>query len=233
MEMTAPRCPQLYVIADRALFSTTDQWLDALAQVSELLCEAPLSALQVRAKDPSGEIRVQDLQRARKEITPAMEKGLRVLGNTTLEHAVMLGFSGVHLSEARQRSLPPLPTERPEGFLIGASAHNAEALQHAAAIKADFAVLSPVHAPFSKPGAGMGLEKFEGLTRAASLPVLALGGVAPLRVGPCMRAGAAGVSVVSALLKSENPRSTLQAFELELKRASTNLDSQKGDNNVI
>lgn len=84
------------------------------------------------------------------------------------------------------------------------SCHDAQSLARARAAGCDFALLSPVFSPGSKPldlRPLLGVEGFGRLAREAGLPVLALGGLSPARVGPLREAGAAGVAGIGAFFQ--------------------------------
>ncbi|MDX1421679.1 MAG: thiamine phosphate synthase, partial [Kiloniellales bacterium] len=68
------------------------------------------------------------------------------------------------------------------------------------------ATQSPIFATASKPGYGPALG-LAGLAEAAAagLPVLALGGVTAERAPACLRAGAAGVAVMGAVMAARDP----------------------------
>lgn len=120
----------------------------------------------------------------------------RLLLNADIELARELGI-GVHLRAAQLRELRgrPLPFTQ----WVGASCHDAEGLEHAAMIGADFATLSPVRATTSHPEASpLGWDRFAQLVREARLPVYALGGVGPDDLGRARAAGAQGVAGISA-----------------------------------
>jgi len=80
--------------------------------------------------------------------------------------------------------------------LLGASCHSLQALTRAAEL-CDYATLSPIHPPRSKPHDRrdtLGLEGLALACRGARLPVLALGGQGPGRVTASLEAGAHGVA---------------------------------------
>lgn len=80
-----------------------------------------------------------------------------------------------------------------------ASVHDADALARAQSRGFDAAVLSPVFATASHPGASpMGWARFSGLVRSASLPVYALGGLGPEQLPEAHAAGAQGVAGIRA-----------------------------------
>ncbi len=81
---------------------------------------------------------------------------------------------GIHLSAARLARLDA----RPPASLVGASCHDAEELQRAAAMGCDFAVLSPVKPTPSHPDAtALGWARFRELAGGVLLPIYALGGM--------------------------------------------------------
>ncbi len=101
--------------------------------------------------------------------------------------------AGLHVGAAELRRLRqrPLAADR----LFACSCHDPEELTAAAAVGADFAVLGPVLPTPSHPEAwGIGWERFAALVATTTLPVYALGGVAPDDLQRARAAGAVGVA---------------------------------------
>lgn len=133
--------------------------------------------------------------------------GLISIGGDT-DLAARLGADGVHLpSGAGSAAIAAARGRLPDG-LIGLSAHTVEEVRDAAHAGADYVTLSPIFVSPSKPGYGPALGP-EALTRAAryGIPVLALGGVTVGAIHPCREAGAAGIAVMSGLMRPADPRS--------------------------
>lgn len=127
---------------------------------------------------------------------PRLRESLLV--NRDLALARELGI-GVHLRAAQLRELRERPL--PRGAWVGASCHDAEELELAARLGADFATLSPVNATASHPAAvPLGWERFAQLVEGARLPVYALGGVGPDDLDRARAAGAQGVAGIRAFL---------------------------------
>jgi 8-oxo-dGTP diphosphatase len=119
-----------------------------------------------------------------------------LLVNHDIELARELGI-GVHLRAAQLRELRERPL--PRNTWVGASCHDAEELELAAGLGADFATLSPVNATTSHPDAEpLGWERFTRLIEDARLPVYALGGVGPGDLDRARAAGAQGVAGIRA-----------------------------------
>jgi thiamine-phosphate pyrophosphorylase len=136
-----------------------------------------------------------------------------LLVNDRVDVALAAGADGVHLpgDSFRVAEARALLGER---ALIGVSTHAPEEVAAAAAEGADFAVFGPVFETPSKAayGAPQGLERLGAAVRAASLPVLAIGGMTPERATAARRIGAAGAAVVSAILAAPDPAAAAREF---------------------
>ena len=148
--------------------------------------------IQIREKDLST---TELLDLARRVVATAGPT--RVFINSRLDVALAAGAAGIHLPS---HSPPPAEFKRiAPHLMVGVSCHNQAELVAAEAEGADYAVLSPVFAPLSKPleGVALGLEGFIELAGAVSIPVLALGGITRAMIPAFACAGAAGVAGIS------------------------------------
>ncbi len=124
---------------------------------------------------------------------------LRLLVADDFALAVRLN-AGLHLPEYRGRTVLCRVRlwHRHRGALLTMAAHGRAALGRAAGLGCDAALLSPVFATASHPGApGLGLLRLRALLKGARLPVYALGGVDGARaraLRACALAGLAGIS---------------------------------------
>ena len=148
-----------------------------------------LTLVQFREKD-------WDLARQRALCTAlvalADKHGARVLLNGSADNARAWGCAGVHWTAAALAAA----TERPRDLVCAASCHTREDLAHAGGLALDFAVLGPVlptptH-PNSRP---LGWEGFAAIAEEATLPVYALGGLAPADLDVAIAHGAHGVAL--------------------------------------
>nr|WP_204290593.1 thiamine phosphate synthase [Micromonospora gifhornensis] len=97
----------------------------------------------------------------------------------------------------------------PGAELVGRSCHDEAELRRLRT--EDYAFLSPVYPTSTKPGYGppLGTVGLAALIRLSPVPVLALGGIeTPAQVRACVRAGAVGVAVLGAVMRSPDPRQT-------------------------
>ena len=166
---------------------------DFLARAAEVVRAGGRSvALHLRAPHASGR-RVYELAHALAGV--ARESGALLLVNDRVDVAMAVGADGAHLGA---RSLAPTDARillGPERWL-GASVHSEEDAQEAAYGGANFVIAGAVYQTPSHPGRPpAGLAAIE-IAASPGLPVIAIGGITPERVGEVRRAGAAGVAVV-------------------------------------
>ncbi|MBQ0982482.1 thiamine phosphate synthase, partial [Micromonospora sp. M61] len=117
-----------------------------------------------------------------------------------------LGGDAVHLPAAGPYPPPP-------HSLVGRSCHNEAELNRLTT--EHYATVSPVWPTKTKPGYGppLGPAGLRKLIRTSNVPVLALGGVeTPEQVTACVKAGATGVAVLGALMRSAKPAETAAAL---------------------
>ena len=108
-----------------------------------------------------------------------------------------LGGHAVHLAEA-----DPLPAG--DVRLIGRSCHGVPRLS-----REDYVTLSPIFPTATKPGYGPALLPSGAARLAGDVPWLALGGIdSPERAAACAAAGASGVAVLGAVMRSSDPERT-------------------------
>ena len=148
--------------------------------------------LQFRAKQLDSQAYA---DHAREVLTLARRYQARVLLNAEPELAVELEADGVHLDSRRLTTSAQRPLD--ENYLVAASSHSATELGLACALGADFALLSPVRATASHPGAEpLGWQRFAGIVQHARCPVYALGGVSPDHLPLAWAHGAQGIAAI-------------------------------------
>lgn len=141
-----------------------------LARLDVALAEG-LRLIQVRDKALPADLR---LALASAVVQRAHRHGALVLVNGSVELAREAGADGVHLDAPALASLDA----RPAVTWVGASCHDGAELARAAALDADFALLSPVLPTQTHPGAPtLGWDRFAALAAASPIPVYGLGGL--------------------------------------------------------
>ncbi|MGE5503331.1 MAG: thiamine phosphate synthase [Actinomycetota bacterium] len=142
-------------------------------------------------------------QLARRLAAVARQRRLALLVAGDWRLAAAVGAAGLHLPEglARHGVLAPLlGWVRRRGALLSIAAHSPAALARARRLGAAGAVLSPVFATRSHPGAPViGPLRFSAWIRRAGLPVHALGGIGTATAARLKHSGAAGLAAIGAL----------------------------------
>jgi len=181
------------LITDRRLAGGTGALADAVAAA----VEGGVTAVQLREKDLPPE-ELLPLARRFREVT---RDRAALIVNGSLKVALAARADGVHVPEDA-----PMVQRPGRPLLIGRSVHSVEAATAAWAECSDYLIAGPIFETASHPNATPGgLELIESIAGAVAIPVLAVGGITAERVGDVLRAGAAGVAVISFILSAESP----------------------------
>ena len=143
--------------------------------------------------------------------------------STLLLTGLQLGVSrigdGVHLSENDM----PVNAAREKleaGTVIGRSIHSVGSARKAEKEGADYLVAGTIFASKSHPEiAPAGIGFLREVCCAVTVPVVAIGGITPERVGECIAAGAAGVAVLSPIMRAVDPQAVARTYREALDTA--------------
>lgn len=160
-------------------------------------------AIQLRIKDaPAREM----VELARALVDETRSAGALLFVNDRVDVALAAGADGAHVG---QDDLPVAAARRivPPGFLLGVSAESVDLALQAQADGADYVGTGPVYATGSKADAGdaIGTGRFAEVVQAIRIPVVGIGGITTANAPDVMRAGAAGVAVISAIMRAPDP----------------------------
>lgn len=129
--------------------------------------------------------------------------GVLFIVNDRCDLALAVEADGVHLG---QGDLPLHLARKVMGpnKLIGLSTHTAEQVRAATAGRPDYLGFGPIFTPASKADHDpvVGTEGLKAIRSLTPLPIFAIGGITLDHVEEVIRAGANGVAVISAILKT-------------------------------
>ena len=115
------------------------------------------------------------------------------------------GAHGVHLMAGND----PIAARALLGSdaLIGLSVHHPRELENLPRDVLDYVIAGPTYETESKPGYGpaLGAAGIAAIAAASNVPVIAIGGITPEHVSDVTEAGAAGIAVMGAIMRSATP----------------------------
>jgi thiamine-phosphate pyrophosphorylase len=186
----------LYLITDRSVFPAGDSMFPAI----EAALQAGVRAVQLREKDLAVR-ELLDTARLMKALTDKYNAKLFI--NDRVDIALAVEADGVHLG---QKSIPAKAVRDTWGdrFIIGVSVHGLREAGEAEG--ADFITLGPIYDTPSKRNYGTPLgPSIIGQAKGTyRLPVFAIGGINTANIQEVGSAGADGIAVISAVLKSSD-----------------------------
>lgn len=132
--------------------------------------------------------------------------GVPLLVNDRVDVALAAGADGVHLGQTDMRYADARRILGPEA-IIGLTISREADLEREDAAAADYLGVGPVFPTRTKPDHAppWGVEGLARAARLARRPFVAIGAVTALSAADCVRAGAAGVAVVSAVCGAPDP----------------------------
>lgn len=138
--------------------------------------------------------------------------------NDRVDVAAASGCAGAHLT---YHSLSPAEARMvlKNGQKIGRSVHSVEEAQQAIAAQVDYLLYGHIFASGSKPGlAPRGTTELTQITARWDTPIIGLGGVTPDRTAQVLKAGCAGIAVLSGITDATDAKSAASAYREALDR---------------
>ena len=165
----------------------------AITDAQSLGLVAQLERIEARLKNGLRLIQVRDKGNwERAQLIYAVKSMARQYGARVLVNGGPAA-DGIHLSAEQLMTL----RSKPQDGLVAASCHTLQELGHAMAIGLDFAVLGPVKASTTHPGAPpLGWDEFRRIAAGASIPVYAIGGLKLQDMDEARAAGAHGLAMI-------------------------------------
>jgi 8-oxo-dGTP diphosphatase len=172
--------------------------VDVFLREFECTLAAGVSLIQLRAKTLDRDALKEVALHARRLARTA---GAKLLLNGHIDLVQALQLDGIHLPAADAAALRARPLDH--SFLIGASCHSVEEIQHAVEIGVDFAVLGAVKPTQSHVGhTVIGWDHFANAVRDIALPIYALGGLSQEDLPQALNSRAQGIAGISGFWKT-------------------------------
>jgi thiamine-phosphate pyrophosphorylase len=199
------------------LTDTTHQDRFSHAELARRALRGGAGVVQFRQK--SGPIRAK-VHAARAVANACRDADATLVIDDHLDVAQAVAAAGVHLG---QDDFPIADARRVLGpdALIGATATTPAQARAAAEAGADYLGFGPVFSTTSKadPASVKGVEGLRAACRAVEHPVIAIAGITPERVRPCLEAGAHGVAVLSGVACAGEPERAARRYRAALDEA--------------
>jgi thiamine-phosphate pyrophosphorylase len=193
------------VISDRKLAGEK-----RLIGIVEKCCISGIRSIMLREKDLAPDNLLKLAVRIR-SITKRFSSKLIV--NDRLDIAMLIKADAIHIpsngSELKYfKKIDP-------GLITGKSVHSLKDAVRAELEGYDYLLFGPVFRTPAKIkyGKPQGLINLRKVCSAVKIPIFAVGGITPERSKKCIDAGAHGVAVIGAIMKSKNVRKTAEEFK--------------------
>ena len=182
---------------------------DFLRQLEEIAAAKPAGII-LREKDLS-EVKYKELARQVMELCAAHQ--VPCILHTYVGAARELGATAIHLPLPILRTMSE--AEKACFSVIGASCHSVEEALEAQELGCTYITAGHIFETDCKKGLpGRGLDFLNRVCQQVSLPVYAIGGIAPGNLDTVRQAGAKGACIMSGLMQCEN----VSAFFTEIER---------------
>jgi len=169
-----------------------------------------VTMVQLRAKSLTDR---QVIELGRELLPHCRQAGAAFLVNDRVDLALALGADGVHLGvddlsiENARRLAPP-------NFVIGYSPDTDQQAEAARQRGANYLGVGPIYGTASKADAGVaiGVDLLHHRAAISGLPTIGIGGVTAENAASVIGAGACGVAVIGAILRSADPQESARAL---------------------
>lgn len=189
---------------------------DCKRNPEDILCEAidaGITAFQYREKGPSSLEGAEKIKLGKKLRKICADKQIPFFINDDSELIELLHVDGIHVGQ-NDISVEILREKHPD-LLIGLSISTEDELKKSNLKVVDYIGVGPVYATTSKADAKAVIEMSWINTlkkRYPELPIVGIGGITEKNAQKVIEAGADGVSVISAITKSENIQKAVESL---------------------
>ncbi len=199
---------RLYLLADAGLVASA-----ALQGVVAAALRGGVTAVQLRAKAATT---LELLELARILNAMCREAGVPFIVNDRVDVALAAEAAGAHVGHIGEEDLSPNDARHLLGAdaIVGVSVGTPQEAHMATSQGASYVSAGPMFATSTKANAGpaAGDSLLRGVRAATGLPLVVIGGITPQNSAALYGAGADGVCVGAAILRSADPEAATRAF---------------------
>ncbi|MDI1274165.1 thiamine phosphate synthase [Polaromonas sp.] len=200
---------------DLALYAV----VDSAAWVARVVA-AGVRTVQLRIKDAEGEQhRAMVREEIRQSIRAATAAGAQLFINDHWQLAIEEGAYGVHLGQ-EDLHVADLAAIARAGLRLGISTHAYWEVCRAWALRPSYIACGPIHPTQAKamPWVPQGNNNLAYWCTLLPLPVVGIAGMDVVRTEQAVRAGAAGVAVISAITAAASPEAAIGQLQQAVQR---------------
>ena len=213
---------------DPTLYLVTDPELGGGRPLAEIVAAAVrggVTLVQLRDKRAEGRRLLDQALKLKAVLDPL---GVPLIVNDRADVAFAAGAAGVHVG---QSDLPAKAARRLLGpdAIVGLSLDRPEDLAQAEPAVVDYVAYGPVFATATKGDSGpaVGTEGIAALRARTTLPLVAIGGLNAENLGAAVRAGADGISLVSAIMAARDPEAAARRLCAAIEAARSSPSSEE------
>lgn len=202
----------LYLVLDPVLCGDT-----GLAETARRAVEGGVTLVQLRDKYASTE-RMIETGLALKEVLAGT--GVQLIINDDVDAAVAIGADGVHVGQSDANPAEVRKRVGPD-MILGLSVGSVGEAGRVDPAVVDYVGIGPVFPTATKPGhpPAIGISGLAAVVSASPVPSVAIGGLKEVHIVDCLRAGARGVAVVSAICGQPDPRAAAMLLAAGIREA--------------
>lgn len=205
---------------DPTLYLVTDPRLGAPRPLVDTVAAAVDGGVTlVQLRDPDAPTR-RLVETARALVTLLRPLGVPLIVNDRVDVALAADADGVHVGQSDMHPADARALIGPDRIL-GLSITDPSEMRPADLAPVDYIGVGPIYLQATKPDAAppIGPEGLTAIRAMTRLPIVAIGGVGPGNAEALIRAGADGLSVVSALMAASDPAEAARTLMAAIARA--------------
>lgn len=173
-----------------------------------------ITCFQFREKGPEAKQALQKEELARDLLAVCKSHSIPFIVNDDVELAVKIGADGIHIGQGDEPAFE-VKKKVPPHMIIGVSAKTLTEAEQAVQDKADYIGTGPMYATTSKDDADepIGPEGIQDLRKfGITIPIVGIGGITEANAARVLKAGADGVSLISAISRAPEPEQTARSL---------------------